>query len=495
MDVPEKENGHDSEQQNAHGCDSYSNELDGEEENDYFEPSNFKIPVTPVKPKPMVDDEIPASFKKKRRVTIADLVDVIDSVNDLHETKKDERCGKHQVNNETMHQMMNMPRKNVPHRIISGLTGGHSPMSSNAYYNRTRKSRYSVFISGIEQFDPYQELTPMQILAFRQVFDMVDKDGGGSIDADELYTSMKDLEANLNLEEIKEILEELDRDGEGEIDFEEFLYMMTSMSLQIKEAQHDNDAYSRKCQPLNRNFFNVITKFAMKHSLKEIERYYASKSRYTPHVVGHYAAGARVDGLSEKELRKTWQDLSIASKGKDSPYAQPLNFVISSIGTGMKKTIRYKKKGSDGGWNALSFGGSGKSSPSSQTSDFSSRGDASTSCVDSSRGRDSSRTHSRQTSPSRASSMSRPESIVGWTPRHRLPIANCPLPVVCYESRKKLTIEDMSGIREKVNSARHSYYDRLMTEKETNAMQYWDALKVGEIQSKRLQVICMGEIW
>ena len=96
------------------------------------------------------------------------------------------------------------------------------------------RSRYSTFIAGLNQFDPYQELTATQIAAFRQVFDMVDRDGGGSIDAEELYLSMKDLESGLKLDEIKEILEELDRDGNGEIDFEEFLYMMTSMSLQIK---------------------------------------------------------------------------------------------------------------------------------------------------------------------------------------------------------------------------------------------------------------------
>ena len=74
----------------------------------------------------------------------------------------------------------------------------------------------------------------MQIAAFRQVFDMVDKDGGGSIDAEELFNSMKDFDCNLTIDEITEILEELDRDGNGEIDFEEFLYLMTSMSVQGK---------------------------------------------------------------------------------------------------------------------------------------------------------------------------------------------------------------------------------------------------------------------
>lgn len=74
----------------------------------------------------------------------------------------------------------------------------------------------------------------MQIAAFRQVFDMVDKDGGGSIDAEELFNSMKDLDCNLTIDEITDILEELDRDGNGEIDFEEFLYLMTGMSVQGK---------------------------------------------------------------------------------------------------------------------------------------------------------------------------------------------------------------------------------------------------------------------
>ena len=88
-------------------------------------------------------------------------------------------------------------------------------------------------------------------------------------------------------------------------------------------------------------FFSVITKFAMKHSLKEIERYYASKAKRSPHVVGHYAAGARVFGLTDKELRKTWKEFSHASKGKDSPYAQPLNFVVDDHKERtLRKTIR-----------------------------------------------------------------------------------------------------------------------------------------------------------
>ncbi|XP_057307544.1 uncharacterized protein LOC130645543 [Hydractinia symbiolongicarpus] len=339
---------------------------------------------------------------------------------------------------------------------------------TNPHYKGGRRSRYSTFISGIHQFDPYQELTATQIAAFRQVFDLVDKDGGGSIDAEELYNSMKDLESNLNLDEVKEILEELDRDGNGEIDFEEFLYMMTSMSIQIKEAQVEDTACTRAGKRRQSVFFSVITKFAMKHSLKEIERYYASKGRYTPHVVGHYAAGARVDGLSDKELQQTWKNLSLASKGKNSPYAQPLNFALSyNDGQGFKKkTIRLKKK--------KKADRSEHVTPS--PTPFQCR---STSCSP------TSLTSSRRSSTKRSGSRS--ESKVGWTPRHRLPITKVGLPVVKFNQNRRFTIFDMDKIRVRINIARNSYYDKLNIENEEKAVNYWQTLKIDEIPSERLQ--------
>ena len=254
----------------------------------------------------------------------------------------------------------------------------------------------------------------------------------------------------------------------------------------------------------------------MKHSLKEIERYYASKARYTPHVVGHYAAGARVEGLTDKELRKTWQDLSQASKGKNSPYAQPLNFVISTNrGAGYKKkTIRSRKK---------QVGQTPSPSPvphrDKSPSHFSSRNrsnSASPSILKQSRnnsplteesltpspnlffneGRDSAMMefsppssgygyHKQKCPPSRCKS--RAESTIGWTPRHRLPITQERLPVVAFCRDKDLTIKDMKKIRKKVCSARHGYYNKLVCEKEMNALDYWDALKVEAIPSVRLR--------
>jgi len=59
------------------------------------------------------------------------------------------------------------------------------------------------------------------------VFELLDKDGGGSIDAGEIHAVMKDLDIDVTRSEIENVLKELDSDGNGEIDFDEFLYAMS----------------------------------------------------------------------------------------------------------------------------------------------------------------------------------------------------------------------------------------------------------------------------
>lgn len=59
-------------------------------------------------------------------------------------------------------------------------------------------------------------------------------------------------------------------------------------------------------------------------SLCHVYRYYNNKVRKAPHVVGHYAAGARLIGLTEKEMAKRFATLSVSNKEADSPYAQPV---------------------------------------------------------------------------------------------------------------------------------------------------------------------------
>ena len=67
-----------------------------------------------------------------------------------------------------------------------------------------------------------------------QVFELLDRDGGGSLCANELHNVMQDLDIGVTLEEIEAVLGELDKDGNGEIDFDEFLYTMCETTRYIE---------------------------------------------------------------------------------------------------------------------------------------------------------------------------------------------------------------------------------------------------------------------
>ncbi|EXJ84667.1 calmodulin [Capronia epimyces CBS 606.96] len=61
----------------------------------------------------------------------------------------------------------------------------------------------------------------------RAAFDVFDKDGSGTISADELRQVMKSLGENLTDAEIDEMIREADKDRNGTIDYEEFVQLLS----------------------------------------------------------------------------------------------------------------------------------------------------------------------------------------------------------------------------------------------------------------------------
>ena len=59
-----------------------------------------------------------------------------------------------------------------------------------------------------------------------QMFNMIDRDGDGKIDAEELTIAMGKIAENLGPDEIMAMLKEADMDGDGKINFEEFKGIM-----------------------------------------------------------------------------------------------------------------------------------------------------------------------------------------------------------------------------------------------------------------------------
>ncbi len=55
------------------------------------------------------------------------------------------------------------------------------------------------------------------LAAFKEVFNLFDINGGGTIDAAELDAAMKSVDVHLTYEEIKDVLQVIDEDGKSEV--------------------------------------------------------------------------------------------------------------------------------------------------------------------------------------------------------------------------------------------------------------------------------------
>lgn len=73
-----------------------------------------------------------------------------------------------------------------------------------------------------------EKLSARELAEYKEVFSMFDKDGDGTIDADELGTVMGSLGVNPSDAEIQQMIEEVDTDKNGTIDFSEFCALMAS---------------------------------------------------------------------------------------------------------------------------------------------------------------------------------------------------------------------------------------------------------------------------
>ena len=77
-------------------------------------------------------------------------------------------------------------------------------------------------------------LTPERVGAFRDVYNLLDLDGGGTIDEEELKIGLEAIDAHLPEERLVEILAKIDPEGNG-IDADSFIWFMTETPYYNKE--------------------------------------------------------------------------------------------------------------------------------------------------------------------------------------------------------------------------------------------------------------------
>ncbi|KAK3238995.1 hypothetical protein CYMTET_51048 [Cymbomonas tetramitiformis] len=84
--------------------------------------------------------------------------------------------------------------------------------------------------------DVRSELPPLLNEDLRECFDLIDTDGSGAIDTDELHAAFLCLGVKMTRENVEAMVNEIDIDGSGEVEYEEFVQLMT----QVKEFEEDD---------------------------------------------------------------------------------------------------------------------------------------------------------------------------------------------------------------------------------------------------------------
>jgi len=69
--------------------------------------------------------------------------------------------------------------------------------------------------------------TPGELAEFREIFSLIDRDGGGSITREEISQLMNIVGIETSPEEINLLIREADKDGDGAIGFDEFIAIVS----------------------------------------------------------------------------------------------------------------------------------------------------------------------------------------------------------------------------------------------------------------------------
>ena len=107
-----------------------------------------------------------------------------------------------------------------------------------------------------------------ELAAYRESFNMFDKDGSGSISYKEIIKIMKNFGYPMSKAEVDKMIKDFDEDGDGEINFEEFVSMMKK-TTQLEEIDEDEEIL-RAFKAFDYNNDGKITNFEFKYILKEL---------------------------------------------------------------------------------------------------------------------------------------------------------------------------------------------------------------------------------
>mmetsp|Transcript_10154 Transcript_10154/g.17456 ORF Transcript_10154/g.17456 Transcript_10154/m.17456 type:complete len:779 (+) Transcript_10154:151-2487(+) len=97
------------------------------------------------------------------------------------------------------------------------------------------------------------ELSKRQRAELEECFSMIDADGSGAIDVEEMQEAFNFLGMNMSIKAVEKLFDEVDEDGSGEIEFEEFVEVMTMVEVDAAdkpEGEEPAEGAEKESKPL-----------------------------------------------------------------------------------------------------------------------------------------------------------------------------------------------------------------------------------------------------
>mmetsp|Transcript_32986 Transcript_32986/g.43452 ORF Transcript_32986/g.43452 Transcript_32986/m.43452 type:complete len:113 (+) Transcript_32986:41-379(+) len=89
------------------------------------------------------------------------------------------------------------------------------------------------------EMELYLKLQDQTIEEYKEIFNIFDETGDGTISNDEIGKVMEGLGERLEKEEIDALIAEIDYDNDGEVDFDEFVCLMVKTISQADKAEEE----------------------------------------------------------------------------------------------------------------------------------------------------------------------------------------------------------------------------------------------------------------
>lgn len=110
----------------------------------------------------------------------------------------------------------------------------------------------------IQEICAGQEVTHEQLEIYRRVFNMLDLDGGGTIDPAELKVGLRCVNIFPSDRELADYVIEIDKNNDGSIDLVEFVVFMTNMKEKNLEERRKREEIKKAASPVKQSLYASI---------------------------------------------------------------------------------------------------------------------------------------------------------------------------------------------------------------------------------------------